>query len=184
VRSFVALDISVHEVLDSIVAFQAELTRTGADVKTVERENIHFTVKFLGEVTQSQAREADARLKALSLASIDVEVRGVGAFPSLSHPNVIWAGVPKEQEGLVDDLANKAIAALEGIGERDRRPFTAHATLARVRSTRGSSALTAFLRDNLERSFGRVRLAELKLKSSVLNRQGPTYNDIGVYPLS
>jgi len=113
-----------------------------------------------------------------------VEVRGVGAFPSIGRPNVIWAGVPPAHEELVRHIAQGAITALEGIGERDKRPFTAHATLARVRSARGISELTSVLRSNTDRSFGEVRLVELKLKTSVLGPRGPTYTDVGAYPLA
>jgi len=183
-RAFVALEISDPKVLDSIVAFQRVISATGADLKAVERENLHFTIKFLGEIAPSQAREVDERLKRLHLGRADVEVRGVGAFPSVSRPNVIWAGVPPAHEERVKPIAQGAIASLEGIGESDSRPFTAHVTLARVRSVRGIGELTSVLRSNSDRSFGEVRLAELKLKSSVLGPRGPTYTDIGVYPLA
>jgi 2'-5' RNA ligase len=182
-RVFVALEISDPGVLDSIVAFQKELSATGADIKAVERENLHFTVKFLGEISPSQAREADERLKKLILGRAEVEVRGVGAFPSIGRPNVVWAGVPAQQEERVKVIAQSAITSREGIGENDERPFTPHATLARVRSRSGSDELEPILRSNHDRPFGSIRLAELKLKSSVLGPRGPTYTDIGVYPL-
>lgn len=183
-RAFVALEISDPKVLDSIVAFQRELSATRADLKTVERENLHFTVKFLGEITEGQTREVDERLKGLRLGRADVELRGVGAFPNVSRPNVIWVGVPQSHEERVRPIAQGAIAALEGIGESDRRPFTAHVTLGRVRSARGIGELTSVLRSNSDRSFGDIRLVELKLKSSVLGPRGPTYSDIGRYPLA
>ena len=182
-RAFVALDISGTEVIDAMVAFQAELTSTGADVKTVERENIHFTVKFLGEISQAQARDADNRLRGLRLNALTAEVKGVGAFPSVRRPGVVWVGVAREQEPRVKAIADAAISVLEGIGQNDKRPFTPHATLARVRSDRGSGNLTQLLRLNTDRSFGVIRLKELKLKSSVLSRQGPTYTDMGAYAL-
>jgi len=153
-------------------------------LKAVERENLHFTVKFLGEITSGQAQEVDARLKRLHPGSTDVEVRGAGAFPSVGRPNVIWVGVPPAHEERVRPIAQRAIAALEGIGESDKRPFTPHATLARVRSARGISELASVLRSSSNRSFGEVRFVELKLKSSVLGPRGPTYTDIGVYPLA
>jgi 2'-5' RNA ligase len=183
-RAFIALEISDSKVLDSIVAFQRELSATGADLKTVERENLHFTVKFLGEITLGQAREVDERLKRLRLGRADVEVRGVGAFPNISRPSVIWAGVPPAHEERVRPIAQGTIAALEGIGESDKRPFAAHVTMARVRSVGRIGELTSVLRSNSDRSFGEIRLAELKLKSSVLGPRGPTYSDIGAYLLA
>jgi 2'-5' RNA ligase len=183
-RAFVALEISDRKALDSLVAFQRELSATGTDLKTVERENLHFTVKFLGEITKGQAREVDERLKRLHPGRADVELRGVGAFPNVSRPNVIWAGVHQAYEEQVRTIAQGAIDALEGIGESDRRPFTAHVTLGRVRSQRGIGELASVLRSNSDRSFGEIRLVELKLKSSVLGARGPTYADVGRYPLA
>jgi 2'-5' RNA ligase len=183
-RAFVALEISSPEVLEAILAFQRELSATGADLKIVERENIHFTIKFLGEITQGQAQEVDERLSRLRLNRTDVELRGVGAFPSIGRPNVVWVGVPPTHEERVRPIAQGAIAALAGIGEEDRRPFTAHATLARVRSARGASGLIPLLHSSSDRPFGEVRLTELKLKSSLLGPRGPTYTDVGVYPLA
>jgi len=183
-RAFVALEISSPEVLKSILSFQRELSATGADLKTVERENIHFTVKFLGEIAQDYAREVDSRLKTLRLGRAEVELKGVGAFPNAGRPNVVWVGVKPGHEERVRPIAQAVIAALEGIGEQDRWPFAAHVTLARVRSQRGSDGLVSLLRSNSERSFGEVKLVELKLKSSILGPHGPTYSDVGVYPLA
>jgi RNA 2',3'-cyclic 3'-phosphodiesterase len=180
----VALEIADRDVLDSLVAFQQELLTSGADLKIVERENLHFTVKFLGEISRSQAEGADSKLKGLAAKSVRVEVRGVGAFPNIRRPNVIWVGVPLSQEESVAQIARASIGLLEGIGETDTRPFKAHATLARARSRRPSEGLTSLLRNSSDRAFGSTVLSELKLKSSVLSPRGPTYTDVGVYPLA
>ncbi len=169
--------------LDSLVAFQGEVKATGADVKLVERENLHFTVKFLGDVTDVQAADVMSRLQCLRLKGADVDVEGAGAFPSPTRPRVVWAGVAPEHEALVSPIAKAVISSLEGIGDRDDRPFRAHITLGRVRSGRNSGELARLLLKNHERSFGPVRLSELKLKSSVLTPSGPIYRDLGVYPL-
>ena len=182
-RAFVALEVS-PAVIESLAAFQRELAASGADIKLVERENLHFTVKFLGEIGDSDAREADSRLKRLSLKSARVEVRGVGAFPSPARPRVVWAGVSKEQEGLVVPEAKEVIASLDGIGERDDRPFQPHLTLARVRSPRNVQGLQSLMALNVDRSFGFADLTSLKLKSSQLTPQGPIYRDVGVYGLT
>jgi len=182
-RAFTALEVS-GQVLDSLVAFQDEIRKTGADVKMVERENLHFTVKFLGEISEEQAAEADSRLRRLALKGAEVEVRGAGAFPAPTRPRVLWAGVAKEHDALISPVANLVISSLEGIGERDDRPFRAHITLGRVRSGRNSRELAELLTTNRERTFGKVRLSALKLKSSMLTPAGPIYKDLGEYPLS
>ena len=171
-------------VLDSLVTFQQELLATGADLKLVERENLHFTVKFLGEISDPLVKETDSRLGGLSLKSARVEVRGAGAFPSPGRPRVVWAGVAPKHEALVEPIAEKVIRALEGVGQRDDRPFSPHITLCRVRSGRNARQLGELLRGNSNRSFGELELSELKLKSSVLTPSGPIYRDVGVYRLS
>ncbi len=181
-RAFVALEIS-NPALDSLVGFEEELRATGADIKLVERQNLHFTVKFLSEISESQAAEVGSRLGNLRLKGVEVEVRGAGAFPNPSKARVVWAGVSRDHESLVAPVAQQVIDSLEGIGEREERPFRAHITLGRVRSGRNFRQLEQFLLDNSDRPFGVVRLSHLKLKSSVLSPGGPIYSDLGDYPL-
>lgn len=182
-RVFVALDISDARVIDGLVAFQGELVATNADLKLVERENLHFTIKFLGEITEGQAKDAAERLQALKLAGSVATMKGVGAFPSPGSPRVVWAGVGREDAAKVNRIAGPIINALEGLGQRDDRPFQAHVTLARVRSGRNRQALESLLRANSERQFGLVKLMTFTLKSSLLAPTGPVYSDLGVYQL-
>src|SRR5438876_2510290 len=166
-----------------MVSVQEELTKTQADLKIVGRENLHFTVKFLGEISEWQAREADKRLKSLELNRAVVALEGVGAFPSLGHPNVIWAGVAQADRGKIVPIAESVIAELRGIGEEDSRPFQPHITLARVRSAARREALVSLLQLNATRRFGEAELTHLKLKSSELTPRGPVDADVGVYAL-
>jgi len=182
-RAFVALEIS-GRAADSLVDFEKELLAAGADIKFVERENLHLNLRFLGEVTDAQAAEVQSRLGRLAMKGAEVVIRGVGAFPSPSRPRVIWAGVAQEHEGHVTEIARQVIESLEGIGERDDRPFRAHVTLGRVRSGRNMRELGELLHENSGREFGTVILSEVKLKSSVLTPNGPVYRDAGVFRLS
>ena len=183
VRAFVALEIHGN-VVDSLVQAQKELEAAGADIKLVERENLHLNLKFLGEISESQASEARSRLAKLSLKGADVKVRGVGAFPAPTRPRVVWASVAPEDEGFVVPIAKGVMTALEGIGERDDRPFTPHITLGRVRSGRNMRELVEVLRLNAARDFGAAELREIKFKSSTLTPMGPVYRDEGVFRLS
>ena len=178
-----ALEVPRESVITAMVSVQEELRKTQADLKVVSRENLHFTVKFLGEISEWQAREADKRLKSLELGRAAVTLEGVGAFPSSVHPNVIWAGVAQVDWGKIVPMAERVIAELRGIGEEDSRPFEPHITLARVRSAAKREALVSFLQLNATRKFGSAELTHLKLKSSELTPRGPVYADVGVYPL-
>jgi len=182
-RVFVALEVPRESVITEMISVQDELRKTQADLKIVTRENLHFTVKFLGEISEWQAREADKRLKSLDLNHPAVTIEGVGAFPSLGHPSVIWAGVAPADRGKIVPIAERVIAELRGIGEEDSRPFQPHITLARVRSAAKRETLVSFLRLNATHKFGSAELTHLKLKSSELTPRGPVYADVGVYPL-
>ncbi|QQG48796.1 MAG: RNA 2',3'-cyclic phosphodiesterase [archaeon] len=182
-RVFVALEISDPKALDAIGEVQRELVETGADLKTVERGNIHFTLKFLGEVSEAQAKKAAARLKKLELKGAALEVKGVGAFPRPADARIVWVGVGEPGRTSVTAFAAAVVGALAGIGETDSRPYTPHATVARIRSSRGVSRLAKVLREHADTPFGAFTAGELKLKSSVLSPVGPSYRDLGVYPL-
>ena len=182
-RAFVAIEVPRESVIREMVSVQEELKKTQADLKIVSRENLHFTVKFLGEISEWQAREADKRLKSLELNRAAVTLEGVGAFPSLGHPNIIWAGVAQGDRGKIVPIAERVIAELRGIGEEDSRPYQPHITLARVGSTAKREALVSFLQINATRKLGDAELTHLKLKSSELTPRGPVYSDVGVYPL-
>jgi len=183
VRAFVALEIP-RDVADSLIQAQKELEATGADVKLVERENLHLNLKFLGELSNAEVSEVTSRLGRLSLKGADVSVRGVGAFPTSARPRVVWAGIAPEDEPSVIPIAREVLSVLEGIGQRDDRPFKPHITLARVRSGRNMRELAEVLHRMAGREFGEVGLREIKLKSSTLTPSGPIYRDEGVYLLS
>ena len=172
-----------ENVVTEMVSVQNELSETRADLRVVARENLHFTVKFLGDISEAQVKEVEGRMAALDLASVEVRLRGVGAFTNPRRPSVIWVGVAPEDNSKIFPIAEKVIAALEGIGRPDERGFQAHITLARVRSGRNKEGLLAFLEKHENHEFGKVSFETLKFKSSELTARGPIYTDIGVYTL-
>ena len=171
------------EVKEAFMKVEEELKQTRADIKLVERENLHFTVKFLGEIPESMVEEIDRRIGTLRLPKMEVDVRGLGAFPDGRRPRVVWAGVAPNDLATVSGSGQKVIDALEGIGESDERGFHPHITVARVRSPRNHEALVALLRECSVKDFRRTPITALKLKSSSLTPNGPTYRDVREYPL-
>ncbi|MDG7006124.1 MAG: RNA 2',3'-cyclic phosphodiesterase [Nitrososphaerota archaeon] len=168
---------------DNLVKVEEDLERTRADLKLVERENLHFTVKFLGEVPASAAEEVDRRVKPLPLRRMEVGVRGLGSFPDERRPRVVWGGVAPDDAAAITATGRQVTEALEGIGESDDRGFHPHITVARVRSPRNLEALAAFILENASRDFGRTVISSLKLKSSALTPAGPVYTDLREYVL-
>jgi len=118
------------------------LRRPGDGVSWVKSENLHYTLRFLGEVGEDGARRAaEAATEAAAAAPVfAATLGGLGAFPSARRPRVIWIGMSAGGEALVA-LARGLDRALaqRGFGAADK-PFSAHLTLGRVREPRPASA--------------------------------------------
>lgn len=176
-RAFLAFDVA-DDVIQRLLTAEQEMRTTGADVGVVSADNLHFTVRFLGEVPDNVVDEISTRIGRLELQSTQVRVEGVGAFPGLRNPRIVWAGVSPEDSPRINALAEKIIDSVRDMGKPEDRRFHAHITIGRVRSPRNHDALASFIQRNQKREFGATRIDRLKLKSSVLKPGGPTYSDV------
>ena len=135
-RTFIAIDLpdAARIELSKLIA---RLNReAAADVKWVEIENLHLTLKFIGHAAEPQIGEIKKILEKLTAAKKPFRVRlaGLGAFPNTRRPRVIWAGVEEGRKPL-ENLANEVISEVEKLRiEKELPPFQAHLTLGRVRS--------------------------------------------------
>lgn len=111
------------------------LRRPGDQVSWVRRDNLHYTLRFMGELGEDGARRAAEAVRegASRHAAFDVALGGPGAFPNARHARVLWLGLERGAEPFVA-LANDVEASLRrhGFGSADR-PFTPHLTTGRVR---------------------------------------------------
>jgi 2'-5' RNA ligase len=150
----------------------------GGDIKPVEPENIHFTLKFLGEIPQSTVEEIKSCINQMDFHSFPIEVGGVGCFPNLHNPRVIWIGVSTGLDAFTK-LSRALDDCLEGIGFRpEGERFTAHLTIGRVRSGRNKAALMKKLGELLNAEVGGMIVGSVKLKKSVLTPRGPIYTTL------
>ena len=141
-RLFIAIELS-QTMREEISQIQTHLKYAGADVKWVEKDNIHLTLKFLGEVSEEKAGEIKQILDQIGKGTrnFEISLEAIGAFPNIEHPRVIWVGLDKgAQESTA--LAAKVEEALLQIGfQKETRPFAAHFTIGRVRSPKNQAAL-------------------------------------------
>jgi 2'-5' RNA ligase len=143
----------------------------------VAEANLHITVKFLGATDDARLAAITGALGAgaSSAAAFEVDVRGLGAFPSAARPRVVWAGL--ERASPLAALAGDIDARLAALGvPRESRPFAAHVTLGRVREPRRRPALA----DALARpaDFGRLPVTHLSLMRSDLLPHGARYTEL------
>ncbi len=184
IRTFVAVDIEDEEIVSKIREVQSEISLSSAKIKLVEPENLHLTLKFLGEVEESRIPViVEALSEAVSgFKEFKITLEGVGAFPKVSRPNVIWIGVGDGRESLIE-LANSVENSLKRIGfPKERRPYEPHLTIARVKYR--SSDLPAIIK-RVEGTFiGDVTVREVRLKKSTLTPKGPIYDTLESFPLT
>ena len=178
VRSFIAVDVADGVILERITDCQTELTRTGADLKPVESENIHATLRFLGEVQVPLLDQVKSELAQVSFQSFLVELRGVGAFPNPRRPNVVWIGITKGGEEL-QGIFSRLEPRLRGLGfAADRKGFSPHITIGRVKSGRNREALYSGIMGMSDVEFGSMTVESIRLKKSTLTPKGPIYSTI------
>ena len=178
IRSFVAFDMDSESVLKRLTAVQAKLMKTGADLKVVETENIHITLRFLGNVATGTIEEIYEGMKKVQFVPFDVKIYGVGAFPEARYPRVVWAGITDGADTL-RGIFTQLEPHLRTLGfAPDPKGFSPHLTIARVRSGRNKADLAKFITENTGFEFGTVRAACLRLKKSDLTPRGPIYSTL------
>ncbi|MDP2857371.1 MAG: RNA 2',3'-cyclic phosphodiesterase [Bacillota bacterium] len=155
-------------------------------LKWVEMQNLHVTLKFLGEVEAADVRRVDHALDSCSpkASPFACRVAGIGAFPSDSSLRVLWAGIDAgaEEMGMLAGTIEKALHPL-GF-PRERRGFAAHITLARARD-RASMPSPDDLPPGLSvKMFGEFRVEHFSLMKSDLRPHGPVYSELSSYPLT
>ena len=179
-RLFTAIDIGM---LKGLVAAIKDLEQTSANLKIVDPEIVHCTLKFFGEVPEHRI---EGIVKAMELSVVDaapfvLSVKGMGVFPSLEYIKVIWVGL----EGTpIITIAERLEQNLNQIGfKKEKRPFTPHATLARVKSVREKEQLKDVIQRYQNTYFGEIQVDAIFLKQSELQPTGPIYTILHKIPL-
>ena len=171
-RAFISVDINLPEIIN----FREELNKINADIKLVESENIHLTLKFLGNTKESQIDEI-VKIMNESVSDItpfSLKFQDVGAFPNLNFMKVIWIGI-ENPEPLIK-IAKKLDDKFISLGfQKEKRGFSPHITLGRVKSPKNKIQLKKCLDRNINRNFGEIFVDKISLKKSILSSKGPTY---------
>jgi RNA 2',3'-cyclic 3'-phosphodiesterase len=147
----------------------------------VRAENIHVTLKFLGEVAEGKIDAIRSALGEIrSHKPVALEFRGLGFFPNERRPRVFWAGMeaPLNLKTLAVDIES----LMEKLGiPREKREFSPHLTLARFERPRLPEALGKLIAENQERAFGSLRTNEFHLIQSRLKPSGAEYTTVATF---
>jgi 2'-5' RNA ligase len=178
IRSFIAFDMDNDTVLGKLSAVQKLLVETGADLKIVAPQNIHVTIRFLGNISPAMVEKIYEAMKSVQFTPFKVQLCGLGVFPSLNYPRVVWAGMTKGAEQL-KSVFGQLEPKIQALGfPADAYGFSPHLTIARVRSGRNKPQLVEFITKKADYDFGAINTDCLRLKRSVLSPKGPTYSTL------
>ena len=182
-RLFVALEIP-STVRGNLADLLKTLRAVSPQTRWVRPENLHVTLKFIGEVPE-------ARLTAIRMAlsqvhfdqSVTLDFRGLGFFPSEKHPRVLWAGI--EASPNLKTLVAEIETIMEKVGiPREKRPFSPHLTLARFEPRRLTEKLRAAIQEHAARNFGSLRTNQFHLIESKLKPSGAGYTTVESFPFA
>ncbi len=177
-RTFIAIELP-DNVKGHLIGIEQQIGNNMAKIKWVIKENLHLTLRFLGEVGEETIEQIEERLSTITLEPFDLSLSNLGVFPNPNYIKVLWVGVDPADK--VVQLYNKIEEALAPFKLKKDHKYHPHITLGRVAFVKDKTALKESLNIKVEKlKFG---VDGFKLKKSTLTPKGPVYEDIMVYPL-
>jgi 2'-5' RNA ligase len=163
-----------------------QLSTSGADVKWVSPENLHITMKFFGDTDPSLVSDIKASCQAACsvIKPFRIDIGGIGSFSRRGIPSVVWVGITEgaAQLALIASRIDE-VAAIFGF-EKEKRPFSAHITLGRLRSDGKACKLQEVIDACKEKQIGSIDVSAVALMRSDLRPSGPIYTRIDTIYLS
>ncbi len=179
IRTFIAIEIPGN-IISKIRELQEGIKKYSFKIRWVRPENIHLTLKFLGDIEAVNIDEiAEAISKTVKgYTSISLKAKGIGVFPGIKRPRVLWVGLTDQSESLVR-LQKTLDENLQALGfPREKRPFRGHLTMGRIKDNidvkKFGDALMAF-RDFETETF---TASQLVLYKSELKPSGAVYTEL------
>jgi 2'-5' RNA ligase len=173
-RTFIALEIK-ENIKELLAGIQQKIGSKTGGIKWVKPKNMHLTLKFLGSTRKDKIEDISHILEnaAGGLTRFNVSVSGLGAFPSSSNPKIIWAGL--KADDVLYEFQKDIDISLESLGfAKEKRPFSPHLTIGRVRDSRAKKNL----RDAFEQTRtepGSFEAENITFYKSDLMPEGPVY---------
>ncbi|MEW6685748.1 MAG: RNA 2',3'-cyclic phosphodiesterase [Candidatus Edwardsbacteria bacterium] len=180
-RIFVAIELpnNIHQ---KIANLQKQLKLTGADVKWVEPENIHLTLKFLGNLMKEKIEILSLGVEEAvkNISNFQIALDRLGAFPSLRRVQIVWVGINEGEKEAIN-LQEKIEEKLTSLGfEKERRAFVPHLTIGRARSFKKIPELVKEI-EKVNFSTEKFLVSSVNIMKSVLTPKGPIYTKLNEF---
>ena len=185
IRCFIAVELPEY-VLLKIAEYIEKLRPLASNIKWVRTTGIHITLKFLGEISESQVELVRDKLAPIRVPhrAFNLTIHGSGFFPSQKNPRVVWIGLDHDKERSLFTIHQWVEDVLETINfQREKRRFSPHVTLGRIKHPGNLTKLISYLETN---PFEPVSFAidSVNLMRSILKPDGAKYSVIESYPLT
>jgi len=182
VRAFLAIDLD-DDLKPKINKIIREFKGIDTKIKYVELQNLHFTLKFFGDIdTNGLDVLKNAIEKVISeFDPFTVKIKGCGAFPNSNHIKVIWVGI--DDDAILKELHDKLDDEFVRLGfDKDKR-FSTHLTIGRMKSAKNKNQVKEIIEEFNDFEIGEMEVTEISLKKSTLTPAGPIYDDMKVFEL-
>lgn len=185
-RAFIAVELSG---LDEVLALRQEIQRTGAPFKLVNPENIHITLKFLGDTDEALIPDLRTAMEKAceGIEPFKIYYKTMGAFPNQKVMKIIWVGI--ENAGPLIQIAKAVDEGCSKLGfQKENRPFKPHLTLGRMYKkkrldNKQFNSMQEMFKVYDGQEMGGCTIDKIILKKSTLTPQGPIYEDVEVVKL-
>ena len=176
IRTFIAIDIPVSQKVTEIIN---ELKKIQIDAKIVEIENMHLTLKFLGDTDEKLIDEIEKIIKdaILNMQPFEIILKNLGVFPNEKYMKVVWIGVENAEP--LKKIAETIDTKLKDLGfEKEKRPFSVHLTIARIKSAKNKEKLMDLIDKYQNIELQKIKINKIILKKSILTPKGPIYTNL------
>ena len=171
IRSFLAIDLA-EDLKPEIANVQKEFKKTGANIKYVPSQNMHFTLKFFGNIDENMVEEISE--------AVEKVIRNY-SFPNQNTIKVLWIGIDSNSQ--IADLQNDLDMEFKKLGFKKERNYISHLTIGRPRNGKNKNQIKDTINSLKDLKIGTMTVSKISLKKSTLTPQGPIYEDIKVFNL-
>ena len=182
IRSFLAIELD-PELVPKILDVQKEFKKTNSNIKYVPSQNMHFTLKFFGNIDFNMVEDISAAvLKVIkNYSSFDLNIKKCGCFPNKNVIKVLWLGL--DEGSPIKDIQKDLDKEFSKLGFKKEKNFISHLTIGRVKSPKGKKEIRNTIEKLEDVEIGQMTVSKICLKKSTLTPQGPIYEDIKVFEL-
>ncbi|NHJ87358.1 MAG: RNA 2',3'-cyclic phosphodiesterase [Asgard group archaeon] len=178
IRAFFAADLNDSTIVKRIAKIQTEFENLDSKITFVSGENLHLTLRFLGDIEESMVPKLQKNAEEITFKPFTLEFSSVGVLPNMNYVRTLYIDVKegfKELSSLALQVENLCVK--HGF-EKEKRPFKSHLTIGRVKKIGDKNTLVNLITEHKEDNFGKVEITSFTLKKSVLTPQGPIYSNL------